>query len=159
MEVKEIEFAQEKDRFSMTCSVKAKVHAKPEVIWALLTNAVGFSRWNSTVSGIEGHIQEGERIRIHVPGTKRTFNPKISDVEKNKRMTWSNGFALIFKGKRHFELRQCGNGMTEFIMEEKFSGLVFAIIKNRLPDFKPIFETYALDLKNEAEGTASSTQI
>jgi hypothetical protein len=36
-------------------------------------------------------------------------------------------------------------------MEEQFSGLIFALIKNRLPDFKMIFETYALDLKNEAE--------
>jgi hypothetical protein len=36
-------------------------------------------------------------------------------------------------------------------MEEQFSGLMFALIKNRLPDFKMIFESYALDLKNEAE--------
>ena len=25
--------------------------------------------------------------------------------------------------------------------------LMFALIKNKLPDFRPIFETYALDLK------------
>jgi hypothetical protein len=28
---------------------------------------------------------------------------------------------------------------------------MFALIKNRLPDFKMIFESYALDLKKEAE--------
>ena len=36
-------------------------------------------------------------------------------------------------------------------MAEHFSGLVFALIKNKLPDFRPIFERYALDLKKEAE--------
>jgi hypothetical protein len=36
-------------------------------------------------------------------------------------------------------------------MEEKFDGIIFAIMKNRLPDFKLIFEKYAMDLKSEAE--------
>jgi len=36
-------------------------------------------------------------------------------------------------------------------MEEKFDGIIFVIIKNRLPDFKVIFENYAMDLKSEAE--------
>jgi len=156
MKTEEIEFSQAKDSFSMKCRVEAKIHTKAEVIWALLTDAKGFSHWNSTVSSIDGHIREGERIRIHVPGTRRTFTPRISDVEVNKHMTWSDGIAPIFKGIRTFEIRQCDTGLTEFIMEEKFSGFVFAIIKNRLPDFKPIFETYARDLKNEAERIASS---
>ena len=100
METKEIEFAQTKNTFSMNCRVEAEIHAKAEDIWKLLTNAEGFSSWNSTVSAIDGNIQEGKRIRIHVPGTDRTFTPKISKVMENKSMTWSNGFAPIFKGSR-----------------------------------------------------------
>jgi len=151
METKEIEFAQVKNIFSMSCRIETKIHAKAEDIWKLLTDSQGFSSWNSTVSAIDGNIQEGERIRIHVPGTDRTFTPKISGVVENKSMTWSNGFAPIFKGSRKFELRQCPNGSTEFIMAEHFSGLIFALIKNKLPDFRLIFERYALDLKQEAE--------
>jgi hypothetical protein len=37
-------------------------------------------------------------------------------------------------------------------MEEKFSGLMFALVKGMLPDFGPIFEAYANHLKREAEG-------
>ncbi len=155
MKTKEIEFAQAKNTFSMNCRVETKIHAKAEDIWKLLTDAEGFSKWNSTVSAIDGDIKEGERIRIHVPGTDRTFTPKVSGVIENKSMTWSNGFAPIFKGSRSFELRQCANGSTEFIMAEQFSGLVFALIKNKLPDFRLIFEQYALDLKNEAERVES----
>ena len=151
METKEIEFQQTKNTFWMTCRVETKIHAKAEDIWELLTDAKRFSSWNSTVNAIDGNIQEGERIRIHVPGTDRTFTPKVSAVVTNKSMTWSNGLAPVFKGSRSFELRQDNNGSTGFIMAERFSGLVFALIKNKLPDFRLIFERYALDLKKEAE--------
>jgi hypothetical protein len=70
-------------------------------------------------------------------------------------MTWSDGIVPIFKGSRTFELKQCVDGSTDFTMEEKFSGLIFALVKNRLADFKMIFESYALDLKNEAEQVES----
>ena len=72
-------------------------------------------------------------------------------MEINKHMTWSDGLAPLFPGSRTFELRQCDDKSTDFIMEEKFDGSVFAIVKNRLPDFKLIFEKYAFDLKSEAE--------
>ena len=153
--MKEIEFKKVTNTFSMVCRVEARIQASSEIIWGLLTDAKNFSSWNSTISGIDGDILEGERIRIRVPGTSRTFKPKISGVEINKRMIWSDGIAPIFRGSRSFELNDSNNGSTDFIMEEKFDGLVFAIVKNRLPDFKLIFETYAFDLKNEAERMAS----
>lgn len=40
------------------------------------------------------------------------------------------------------------------MMEERFSGLVFALVKRTLPDFRPIFQAYANDLKREAERIA-----
>jgi hypothetical protein len=41
-------------------------------------------------------------------------------------------------------------------MEERFSGVMFALTKGMLPDFRPIFEAYANDLKREAERVAHS---
>ncbi len=38
-------------------------------------------------------------------------------------------------------------------MTEVFSGLMLPMAAGRLPDFKPIFERYAADLKREAEAT------
>ena len=155
MKTNEIEFAQVKNTFSMTCRVWVKIETRPEVLWKLLTDAEGFSRWNSTVTGIDGHIREGERIRIHVPGTTRTFTPRISNVETNKRMTWSDGVPFVFRGERSFELRACDSDFTEFVMEEKFDGFIFGMVKGMLPDFKMIFENYARDLKQEAEKSAA----
>ena len=38
-------------------------------------------------------------------------------------------------------------------MEERFSGLVLPFVKGSMPDFRPVFERYANDLKHEAELT------
>jgi hypothetical protein len=137
--------------FSLTCAVEANIRANATVIWRILTDADGFSRWNSTVSRIEGRIREGERLRLHVPGTDRTFTPMVSDVVPNERMTWTGGFAPIFKGVRTFTLRPRDDGSTDFVMEERFSGLMLPFVKGSLPDFGPVFASYANDLRREAE--------
>ena len=64
--------------FAMACGVEVNIRAKAESIWRLLTDAKGFSRWNSTVTSIEGRIREGERLRLRVPGVDRTFTPRVS---------------------------------------------------------------------------------
>jgi hypothetical protein len=144
-------FTQTSTTFAMSCSVAVNIQVNTEVVWSLLTDAKGFPRWNSTVTGIEGQIREGERLRLHVPGTSRTFSPRVSGVVPARRMIWSDGFAPLFKGVRTFELRSRDDGSTDFVMEERFSGILFALTKRMLPDFRPIFEAYASDLKREAE--------
>jgi hypothetical protein len=161
--------------FSMVCSVEVNIRAAAENVWKLLTDAADFPRWNSTVTRIEGQICEGEKLRVQVPGTKQTFNPKVSDMVSATRMppgrttaarmtaarmtaahmTWTGGFAPMFKGVRKFHLRQHDDGSTDFSMVEEFSGLMLPLIKGSLPDLGPVFETYANDLKREAERSGS----
>ena len=142
---------QTRGAFSMSCRVEVNIRAHAGHIWNLLTDAKGFPRWNSTVSSVEGHIREGERLRLHVPGTDRTFTPTISGVVPNERMTWTGGFAPVFKGVRTFELKPRDDGSTDFAMQERFSGLMLPFVKGSLPDFGPVFERYADDLKQESE--------
>ena len=137
--------------FSLVCGAEVNIRVKPERVWNLLTDTKDFPRWNSTVSSLEGQIREGERLRLRVPGTDRVFTPRVSGVVPCERMIWTGGFAPLFKGVRKFELRRCSDGSTDFAMEERFSGLMLPLVKNSLPDFRPIFERYALDLKHEAE--------
>src|SRR3954468_18548215 len=98
----EPKFTQSGGMFTKTCVVEANIRASPEVIWDLLTDAKGFARWNSTVASIEGQIREGERLRIQVTGTNRTFTPRVSDLAPGRRMIWSDGFGPIFRGVRTF---------------------------------------------------------
>ena len=137
--------------FSLACGVEINIRAKAEGIWRLLTDAKNFPSWNSNVKSIEGQIREGKRLQMHVPGTDRTFTPKVSGVVPNRHMTWADGFSPLFNGVRTFELKPCNDGSTDFAMEERFSGLMLPLVKGSMPDFGPVFERYANDLKHEAE--------
>jgi hypothetical protein len=139
--------------FFMSCRVDVNIRADPAHIWQLLTDAEDFPRWNSTVADITGQIREGERIRLRVPGIKRTFTPTVSGVIRNERMIWTDGVAAVFKGVRTFALKAREEGSTDFTMDEHFSGPLLPLIRGSMPDPGPIFLRYAADLKREAETT------
>lgn len=138
--------------FSMECAVRCSIRASADRIWKLLTDAPGFPRWNSTVASIDGVIALGETLKLQVPSAPgRVFKPKVSAFEAGRSMVWSDGMAPMFKGVRTFMLTPGEDGTTVFAMTERFSGLMLPMIKGSLPDFGPIFETYAADLKRAAE--------
>lgn len=136
--------------FRMECGVRVSINAPASRVWSLLTNAGDFARWNSTVTSIEGEIALGKPLKVKVPISTRTFTPKVTALEPNTRMVWSDGMLPFFKGVRTFTLTPSGDA-TEFTMVEVFQGMMLPMIKGALPDFGPPFERYALDLKQEAE--------
>ena len=142
-----------------SCCVQLNIRASADVVWALLTNAAAYPSWNPTVCRIDGRIEAGQRIRLHVPGSSRTFSPRVSELAAGRRMIWSGGLAPLFKGVRTFVLMPESDGTTSFAMEERFSGVVFALVKSRMPDFRPIFEAFAAGLQREAERVAGWTAI
>jgi hypothetical protein len=138
--------------FRTECAIECSIRASTDRIWALLTDASGFPRWNSTVKSIEGAIALGETLKLEVPTAPgRVFKPKVTAFEPGRAMVWSDGMAPMFKGVRTYRLTPGAGGSTEFSMTEEFSGLMLPMIKGSLPDFGPVFETYAEDLKREAE--------
>ena len=139
--------------FRMACSISVTIRAAPGRVWALLTDAAGFERWNTTVTSIEGEIAEGQRLKLTVPSAPgRVFKPRVSELDPERSMTWSDGMAPMFKGVRTFTLTPGRDGATEFAMREELSGLMLPMIKGSLPDFAPVFEKYAEDLRLAAEG-------
>src|SRR6185369_2565625 len=91
--------------FEMACAIECNIHATPERIWALLTDAEGFPRWNSTVTRVGGKIAPGERLELEVPlSPGRKFKPRVTAFEPSKSMQWSDGFAPMFRGVRTFTL-------------------------------------------------------
>jgi hypothetical protein len=144
--------------FSMSCRVELTIRARAATLWSLLTNANDFPRWNSTVTRVEGQVREGGRLRLHVPGTRRVFTPRVSGVVPDQRMTWTGGFSPVFMGVRTFELRPRRDGSTEFVMDERFSGLMLPFVKRSMPDLGPVFERFANDLKHEAERCEATGQ-
>ena len=67
-----------KTTFSRQTSVSIEIQADVSIIWTLLTNAADFTRWNSTVTSLEGNIKKGEKIKLKsILDEKRVF--KIND--------------------------------------------------------------------------------
>ncbi|MCB9685746.1 MAG: SRPBCC domain-containing protein [Alphaproteobacteria bacterium] len=140
----------EESLFRRSCGVRVRVAAPRAAVWALLTDAEGFPRWNSTVTRIGGTIALGQKLAIQVPISERTFTPTVTRLDPGQQMTWSDGFWPMFRGVRTFELHEVEGG-TDFAMEEVFTGLMLPMIARTLPDFGPPFEQYAKDLKRAAE--------
>ena len=145
--------------FSLVCRVEMNIRATAPAIWDILSDAKGFPRWNSTITRIDGDIRDGERLRLHVPGTDRTFTPRVSGLVPNQRMTWTGGLAPIFSGVRTFVLRPRADGSTDFAMEERFSGVMLPLIGRFLPDFGPVFASFASDLTREAERSSARAKF
>jgi uncharacterized protein YndB with AHSA1/START domain len=136
-----------KKTFSRETSVSIDIKADRAILWALLTNASDFPRWNSTVVSIEGNIQQGEKIKLKSTlDPKRSFKLRVTAFEPEKRLAWGDG-----KGTRVYTLEDNGKGGVAFSMREKIGGLMFPMYAKYIPPFDAAFEQFAADLKKEAE--------
>jgi len=133
--------------FSRTTSVSTTIQADPSIVWALLTNAADYKRWNSTIVSIEGDIAVGEKIRLKSTlDPKRTFKLKVKKMEAEKSLVWGDAM-----GKRTYTLTPIGKGAVVFSMTEKIGGPMFPLFANKIPSFDASFDQFAADLKKEAE--------
>ena len=135
-----------KKTFSRTTSISVEINAPKSIVWALLTNAEDFARWNSTIVSLEGQISLGEKIRlVSTLDPSRTFKLKIKAMQPESMLTW--GDAL---GARTYTLEE-QDGNIRFSMTEKIGGLMFPLFAGKIPSFDESFEQFAADLKAEAE--------
>ena len=140
--------------FNRITSVSATIQADTSIVWALLTNAADYKRWNSTVIGIEGEIAPGEKIRLKSTlDPKRTFKLKVKVFEPEKSLVWGDAM-----GNRTYTLTSAGNGAVAFLMTEKIGGPLFPLFANKIPSFDASFDQFAADLKKEAEAIMSNNK-
>jgi hypothetical protein len=131
------------------------ISATPEVVWELLTDAPGYTSWNTTVDRVEGRIEPGGKIKVLVkinPG--KAFPVRVAEFVPPERMVWSGGLPLgLFKGVRTFTLIPSGGG-TRFAMREVYSGVLAPLIGRSIPDLQPAFDEFAAALKLRAESSS-----
>ncbi len=141
-----------KTAFSRETAVSTDIHADASIIWALLTNAPDFSRWNSTVVSIEGDIKPGATIKLKSTlDEKRVFKLKVKEFQPPHRLAWGDAM-----GTRVYELKQMDANTTRFSMTEKIGGLLFPLFSRFIPSFDEAFNQFAADLKKEAEAIHNS---
>jgi uncharacterized protein YndB with AHSA1/START domain len=136
-----------KKTFSRETSVSTTIFADPAIVWALLTHASDFPRWNSTVTSMKGEIREGGTVELKsILDEKRTFKLKVKEFVPEKRLVWGDAM-----GSRVYTHERGERGSTLFSMTEKIGGPLFPLFAGSIPSFDEVFERYAADLKQEAE--------
>ena len=141
-----------KTTFSRETSGSIDIKADAAIVWALLTKAQDYPRWNSTVTSIEGNIALGGKIKLKsVLDAKRTFKLTVKEFVPEKRLVWGDG-----QGNRVYTISKNENGTVTFTMTEKIGGLMFPMYASMIPSFDQSFEQFARDLKGEAETIMNS---
>ena len=141
-----------KTTFHRETFVSIDIKADAAIVWALLTKAPDYPRWNSTITLLEGHIALGEKIKLKsILDAKRTFKLIVKEFEADTRLVWSDG-----QGTRVYTIKKTGNGSVTFFMDEKIGGLMFPLYAKMIPPFDQSFEQFASDLKKESEAIMNS---
>lgn len=132
--------------FSRETTVSIEIKSDAVIVWALLTKASDYPRWNSTVTSIEGKIELGETIQLKSTlDAKRTFKLKVKEFEKEKKLVWGDAM-----GKRVYLITKTPNSIL-FTMTEKIGGPLFPLFAKMIPSFDESFDRFAHDLKKESE--------
>lgn len=136
----------EKKTFSRTTTISQTINSDPSIVWALLTNAADYSRWNSTIVSIKGDIQKGEKIKLKSTlDPDRTFKLKVKEMISGQKLVWGDAM-----GERTYTLENKGDA-TLFTMTEKIGSFMFPLFANKIPSFDESFEQFTADLKKESE--------
>ena len=136
-----------KKTFSRETTVSTTIKADPAIVWALLTNAADYPRWNKTVVSIEGNIAAGETIRLKSTlDPKRVFKLEVKEFEPGKRLVWGDAM-----GNRVYTITKAGIDTVEFNMTEKIGGPLFPLFSGMIPSFDESFMQFAACLKTESE--------
>ena len=134
--------------------VARTIEAAPQQVWDILTDAAGYTTWDSGVVRVEGTIAADSKIEVFSeisPG--RAFPVEVS-LDAPRKMVWTGGMPLgLFKGVRTFTLSSLSDGQTDFRMREEFTGPLLKLIWRTMPDLTDSFEQFASGLKQEAEGS------
>jgi len=138
--------------FRLAIAVTKSIDAPIATVWSLLTDVRAQSRWNSTLTSIEGKIEPGERVSFQVPEAPgQTFSPRVVEYNPPRSMVWRLNRWPLLVSDRTYRLTPGPNGSTEVAIDEVFRGLLLPLIARSLPDFGAMFERTATDLQAAAE--------
>ena len=139
--------------FGLSVSVTTSLKASPATLWKLLTDQ---SRWNSTVTSIEGQIALGKRVTFEIPEAPgQKFSPTVTSYDEPRSMVWRLNRWPLLLSERTYRITPQPDGSTEFAITEVFRGLLLPLVARTFLNFGLMFERTAADLAAAATGKDS----
>jgi hypothetical protein len=136
-------------------STTASIRGAREMVWAILTDGLGYADWNPEIIRVDGEMRLGQKIKAHVVlhgGKVQPVTVRVIELEPMRRMVWKGGMPLgLFTGLRTFTITPRNGGIVGFTMHVQFSGLVSGPIAKSLGDRQPDIDSFAAGLKRWVE--------
>jgi hypothetical protein len=93
----------------------------------------------------------GRSVCLDSPSAQRRTLAAIADSNDITALKTRSTFRLQYNVSAEIHAPEPDGTATRFQMTEEFCGIMLPLIAPKLPDFGPIFERYAADLKAESE--------
>ncbi|MFF5518313.1 SRPBCC family protein [Streptomyces coeruleorubidus] len=140
---------------------EVQISARPEEVWAVLTDFERFHEWNPFLVGAAGRAEPGQRLslRFRLPGSGRemVFKPTVLVSEAPRLLRWRGrlGVTGVFDGLHSFELTPREGG-THVVQAETFTGVLVPVTGSIIRQSEVGFRSLTDALKKRVEATAGS---
>ena len=101
------------------------INAKPEKVWAILTNTKDYDTWNPVMKLLDGEIKEGNKVKYQFTQDENTISQIPSKVKKivpKELLNQAGGMPMILTFDHRYILEPSGNG-TKLIIHEDYRGI------------------------------------
>jgi len=115
-----------------------EIAARPEDVWAVLTDFATYPRWNPFIRYVDGAAEEGSSLEvfIHPPGGRRaSFRPRVLIADAPRELRWRAHLMVmpgVFEGEHRFLVQPLPNGSVRFEQSERFSGFLTPLMRDRI---------------------------
>jgi hypothetical protein len=144
-----------------TLRTEIEIDATPAEVWAVLTDFERYPDWNPFVRSLEGRLEVGTRLRVHIEpegGTAFRVKPVVREAEPERAFAWLGHLLVpgLFDGEHRFRIEPLSNGRSvRFVHEEEFRGLLVPLLWKKLDtETRRGFEQMNAALKARVEGRA-----
>ena len=109
------------------------IDARPEKVWEILMDFESYPDWNPFIRSISGEAKVDSTLKVRLQpegGTGMTLTPSVVVADANKKFAWKGKFFIsgLFDGRHEFILQPTGDGGTNFVHREEFTGILVPIL-------------------------------
>jgi hypothetical protein len=134
-----------------------RIDARPDDVWAALTDVGRWRDWDSGVDRVEGRVALGERLTVYATMIRsRPFSVTVTEIRPREAMRWRGGLPLgLAVIERTYHLDAQDDGGTVLTVREDHTGPLAGLLGRMTPDLNPSFRQFCAGLKALTEGRVS----
>ena len=117
-----------------SCHTKIIINKPVSKVWRVLTDVGYYPKWNPLIGKIRGEMKEGSMVLAYVIPLKGNFPVRIISYKNEEEIRWQGTLlnSSIVVGEHYYKLKDIGNGQTELLHGEIFTGALANLMPQAL---------------------------